>query len=197
MCDAGTSLGLQAATTAMNSVGSFVSASGQKTALSAKAGIADVNARLADMQSDSVRLRGAREEQQVRMRTTQLKSAQKVSMAANGIDLGSQSAVNVLTSTDVMGEIDANTAAANALREAWGYKTQATGHRSEAALTRAQAKGVNPFSEASGTLLTGASSIAMNRYMMQKEGMIGKDSMWYSKGQAEKITWNSPRIGGY
>jgi hypothetical protein len=38
----------------------------------------------------------------------------------------------VLTSTDVMGQIDKNTIAANAVRSAWGYRTQATSFQNEA-----------------------------------------------------------------
>jgi hypothetical protein len=45
--------------------------------------------------------------------------------------------VRVLTSTDLVGEVDANTIAANAIRAAWGYRTEAANHRGQALMSSA------------------------------------------------------------
>ena len=51
-----------------------------------------------------------------------LKSAQRASLAANGVDLGVGSAAEVQASTDLMKEADKATLISNALRSAFGYK---------------------------------------------------------------------------
>jgi hypothetical protein len=67
-----------------------------------------------------------------RLKTAQLKGTQTARMAANGVALDSGSALDVLTSTDVMGEADANTIRDNAGKEAYGYKSQAANYRAQA-----------------------------------------------------------------
>jgi hypothetical protein len=58
-------------------------------------------------------------------------------MAARGIDLRSDTALNILTTTDVMGEIDAQTIEANAVRAAWGYRTEGVNYQIDAAMATA------------------------------------------------------------
>ena len=53
-------------------------------------------------------------------------SAQRVALAANGVDLTEGSDPEILTSTDVLGEGGYNTIHANAVRATWGQRTQAT-----------------------------------------------------------------------
>ena len=95
-------------------------------------------------------------------------------MAANGIDLGSETAVNILTSTDVMGEIDANTVAANAARSAWGYRTEGVNFRNDALLKRSSAGSINPMMRTGTTLLTGATDVAKSYYMLDKVGAFSR-----------------------
>jgi hypothetical protein len=170
MCDATTALGMQVAGVAQQTVGSFYTASGQKLALETQAKISETNARVAEMTAQSVLLAGQKDEQNVRLRTAALKSKQRATMAANGIDINSDTPLEVLTSTDVMGEVDANTTAANAARTAWGHRFQSVGYQNESLMSRATARGINPFMSAGNTLLTGASSVASNYYMMKKLG---------------------------
>ncbi|AQW29128.1 hypothetical protein JK151_08855 [Ralstonia syzygii subsp. celebesensis] len=157
---------------AANTVGSYFSAQQQKTALGAQAGIDDINARMAESGAQSALYQGQQQEIASRMRTAQLKSSQRTALAANGVDLGSDSAVNVLTSTDVMGGIDANTIAANAVRAAFGYRTQATNFQNDALMKRASASAISPIGSAAGTLLSSAGQVAGNWYLMKKNGLF-------------------------
>ncbi|HAX23054.1 MAG TPA: hypothetical protein DCY64_22555 [Hydrogenophaga sp.] len=86
--------------------------------------LARINARLAESAAQGALHSGQRQEQAKRLETAAFKAKQRVSIAANGIDLSSETAVGVLTSTDMIGEIDANTISANAIRAAWGYRTE-------------------------------------------------------------------------
>lgn len=176
MCDAQTvgtaSLGLQGAGAASSTVGAYFASLGQKTALNSAAGVADINAGISEQAAQSTILAGQREEQKQKMATANLKGSQKASIAANGIDLGSQSAVAALTSTDVLGEADANTIAANAVRSAFGYRTQATNYKNDALIKRSQASSVSPWMAAGTSLLTSAASIGSNYYTMKKTGVF-------------------------
>lgn len=178
MCGPETAMGMQIAGAGAGAVGSYYEAKGQKIALKAAAGIADTNARISEMSAQGELYKGQRDEQRLRLGTAKLKGSQRASMAANGIDLGSDTAVNVLTSTDTLGEIDANTIAANAARSAWGYRQQGTNYTNEAIMARASAKGINPFMSAGKSLMTSAASISQTRYKLKKEGVIPKDDWW-------------------
>lgn len=185
---------------AMSAIGSFYAAKGQQAALRGQAAIADSNARIAEsnasildqnariaeLGAQSTILAGQKEEQNARLRTAQLKSKQRVGLAANGVDLGSGTATNILTTTDVMGEIDANTIQTNAVRAAWGYRTQEQNLKTEASATRAGADmtragadakrstagSISPFSSAAGTLLSGAGQVASSWYSLNKSGAL-------------------------
>jgi len=109
----------------------------QKLELDLKATISGINARLAETAAQTTLLTGQRQEQGQRLKTAQLKSTQRNQMAARGIDLRSDTALNILTTTDVMGEIDAQTIEANAVRAAWGYRTEGVNYQIDAAMAAA------------------------------------------------------------
>lgn len=139
--------------------GSFYTARTQRTQLNLQADLAAIAAE-GELQ------RGQREEQQVRLQTARTKGAQRAALAANGIDLSSASAAEILTSTDVMGEIDAETVAANARRAAWG-------HRAQGEMARATARGISPLLSAGTSLLGGATQAATSWYMLDRVGAGG------------------------
>jgi len=157
---------------AMGVAGNYYSSKSQKLSLESQARMDELNAQLAEKAAQVELQRGSREVQNSRLKTAQLKSAQRVAMAANGIDLGSDTAVNILSSTDLMGEIDANTLEANAVRSAWGYRTQAVNASNSAIGTRATAKGINPAIGAAGSLLSSAGQVASSWYSMKKAGTL-------------------------
>lgn len=150
---------------AVNSaIGSYYQAEAQKNNLQFQSEMAKINAQIGEINAQSVILGGQRAQQNSRLRTAHLKSAQRVGMAANGIDLGSKTATNILTSTDYMGEIDANTIELNAIRAAWGYRTQSTNSMATARMNQAAADSINPFGTATGSLLGNSGSVAESWY---------------------------------
>lgn len=179
------SLAAQAGGTAMSTIGGFYSARSQQSALQSQANIADTNARIAELGAQQEQFRGEREVAALTLRAGQLKSTQRASLAASGIDLGSGTAAEILTSTDLMKEIDTNTATANAVRSAWGYRTQATNYQNDALSRRASADSISPFGAAATSLLGGAGSLASSYYTMGKAGAFGTGT---GKGAA---------LGGY
>lgn len=168
------------ASTAMNvggaansAVGAYYGASMQKQNLKFSAAMAEINARVAELGAQSALLQGQSEVAKLTMQAGQLKSRQKVAMAANGIDLGVGNAAEVQASTDLMKEIDANTLKANAMRNAWGYRNQALNYKNKALMDNATASGINPLMSGATSLLGDAGQVASQWYGLQKEGAFG------------------------
>lgn len=154
------SLSAQGAGLAMQTVGSYYAAKGQKMQLKLQARMAELNAKMAESQARDVLMQGQRAEQAVRMKGAQVKSAQRVAMGASGVDLASETAAALQTSTDFLSELDANTVKANALRAAWGQRMEAVNYRGQAIMGRAQARAISPFMATAGTLLAGGAQMA-------------------------------------
>jgi len=167
---------MQGAGAASSAVGSYYSAQSQKTALGLQANLSDINARMSESAAQATLLTGQREEQRSDIATANLKGTQRASMAANGIDLGEGTANQILTTTDVMGQVDANTIQANAVRSAWGYRTQAANQTNQANMSRASASAISPLTSATTSLLGSAGSVASNWYLYNKAGLFGTPS---------------------
>ncbi len=172
MCTAGAALGLQASGTAAGAVGAYYGAQSNRDALNLQATIGDINARMAETTAQSVLLAGQRQEQAVRIATANTASSQRVALAANGVDVGEGTAARVQASTAILGEIDADTVAANAVRAAWGYRSQATSYRSDAAMKRAGAGALNPLLAGATSLLGSAAAVSSNWYRLKQTGAL-------------------------
>jgi hypothetical protein len=156
MCSTGGSdisdiLGLAGGAT--KAVGAYQSSQGQKASLDYQASVASNNAIIAQ---DNGQIAVGNQE----LKATQIKSQQVANMAANGVDLGTGSARDVLKSTDMMTQRDADQIQTNALREAWGYTTQAADDTSNAKALRSMSDSVNPFSSAVTSMLGTATQVA-------------------------------------
>lgn len=185
MCNGATALSSQIDGGISTAIGSYYTAKGEQNNYLASAGIADTNARLSELTAQSALLQGQREEQASRIATSNVKEGQRAAYAANGIALDSDTANRVLTSTDVLGEIDANTLAANAARSAWGYRTQAVQYKNEALIKRASAKATSPFARAQASLINSAGPIAESWYKLGNSGAL-KGSIYGSIYDATK-----------
>lgn len=174
MCNPMAVLALQGAGAGVSAVGAYSQAAGQKSLLSHEASMADINAGLAERSAQTELLRGQFEEQKARLAAAQAKSSARVAMAAGNVDLGYGSALNVLTSHDVVNEIDVNTLHANAVRSAWGYRIEGVNLKNEAALKRATAAGISPGMAAATSLLGSASQVAGSWYDMIKSGALSQ-----------------------
>lgn len=155
-------VGASAVGTALSTTGAYSAAQSQRSALTYQASVSRSNAALVASQASDALNQGAAQEQNSDLRTAQLYSSQRANMAANGVDLGSGSANDVLTTTAYMGGKDAAQIHTNALLQAWGYQTQATNLLDDANRQSSAASAISPFLQAGTSLLTGASSVAKN-----------------------------------
>lgn len=156
--------------------GSFYSAKAQKSNLQHQARMADINARIAETGAKTELARGQAEYARHTLQAGHLKSAQRAALAANGVALNEGSAAEMLAATDIMKEIDAQTIEENALRNAWGYRSQAADYRNQALMGQAQASSISPAGAGLQTLLGSAPMVAeyWDKYSRQKGIGSGK-----------------------
>ena len=163
MSAAAASAGFQSAALAGSAVTSYYSARIQKQALQFQARINDINADLADAVAASELEQGAAQAERVRIGAENMKSAQRVALASNGIDLQrSDTAKNIIQGTEYMAQKDIDTVKANAARAAFGYKTQSMNMRIEGMVQRGAAGSINPFMQGLTTAITGAGTVAQS-----------------------------------
>lgn len=189
-------LGALAASSIASGAGGYTSAQAQKSTLLQDAEnadrqgitagntalVADNNAKLAEFQAQDALNRGATAEGQSKIAATALKSQQRAALAANGVDVNTGTANDIQTGTDLMNQVDVATIKDNALRDAWGYRVQATSYRDTAATARAdaalyatdaeriraQAGVISPRKSAFLSMLGGAGQVATQWYASRK-----------------------------
>lgn len=83
------------------------------------------NAENAEFAAVDAEARGGIEASKARAAGGEVVGAQRVALAANGVELQSGSALELLVDTRGQSELDAQTLKNNAKREAWGFRTQA------------------------------------------------------------------------
>jgi len=154
--------------------GSIFAAQSDKINLNLQARIAELNS---DMAQDNARAslqQGDSQITQARYQTGMLKAKQVAATAANGVVVGDGSSLNNLVSTDVMGEIDANTIRQNAVRAAAGYRTQATNFSNTALTKRAASSAISPFVSGLTSLATSAPKVAGDWLALAKAGALNR-----------------------
>lgn len=166
------SLGMQAFGAVSGAIGGFYAAKSSKRQLSFEADMARINARVAELGARSAFERGHQEVAGLTMRAGQLKSRQRAAMAANNIALGEGNAAEIQASTALMKQIDMQTLETNAIRNAWGYRTEASNLQSSALMKDGAASGISPLAAGASSLLTSATKVASN---------------WYGKSTSDQI----------
>lgn len=161
-----------------SAVGAYNTAKSQQAALEAQAQVAANNAQLATWQGEDSLQRGQVAASGATMKTGQQVGSQRAALAANGVDLSMGSAQNIITDTEFIGKVDANTIQDNAAREAWGYRMQSRNYTDQARAARAGASNINPWLAAGTSLLSSATSVAGKWY---GQTSMGKQQDGYSK----------------
>lgn len=184
---------------AQSAVSSYYGAKAQARQLAFEADMADINARMAESAAERTLAAGRREVQRSKMQTAGLKSRQRVAMAANGVALDEGSAVNVLTTADYIGEVDANTIEANAIAQAWGHKIDAVNTRSQARSARSAAASISPGQAALSSIIGSAGSVAASWYSVNKAGAFDTPAKpaANSSPNTSGLKANTASLGGF
>lgn len=149
-----------------SAVGTYYSSQAQISALKHQAEMEQINARIAERSAQSRMLQGQKDIGRLTLKAGQLKSKQRVSLAANGVVLGEGSAAEIIASTDLMKEIDANQIFINATQDAWSIRTGGLNNYINAQSALAKAGSISPLGASTGSLLSGAGTVASNWYAM-------------------------------
>lgn len=159
--------GIGAATSAYGALGKSKAA---QAAYNYEAGVAANNAEIARWQEQDAIMRGAKGEQTLRLKSAQLKSSQRASLAARGLALDEGSPLDILTTTDLMTEGDVATLKDNTQREAWGFRVAAGNANATSELLKYRANSENPWGAAGTSLLTGAGNVHKSWTAAKKAG---------------------------
>lgn len=172
---------LIAAQTANSVVGDVKNAKASKK-------LGDANAAIAEQQAADAIARGEEGVAQVGQQERALKGSQRAALAAQGVDVGSGSATDVIASDEGLSELDKIAIRRNAQREAHGYELQATAYRKGGQLAAA-----NYRNEAYGTLLSGATQMigAYQAFGQSSGGSVPRKSVAGSASSAQSTN------GGY
>jgi hypothetical protein len=135
-------------------MGSIVSGIGQQQQDNFQQSVNAYNTRLAQSQAGDAEARGALAAGNVRMQGSQLLGKQQTAYAASGVDSTTGSPLQHMMDTRVMTELDARTVENNALREAFGFKTQALEGDAQQKMLQQKQK-----NDAFSTFLTGSAQL--------------------------------------
>lgn len=120
--------------TAMGVTSSVQQGKSTQAQMNYQAKVARNNAKIAQANADQKRQEGIEESRLQRMKTIQKVGAQQTAMAANGVDISSGTALDIIEDTSAMGELDALTTRYNYETQALGYEQQANNFNNQANL---------------------------------------------------------------
>lgn len=173
-----TSTILSGLSTASSILGTFSQAAAQKQQAQAQraqaeyqAAVSRNNKIISDRAAADAIERGRIAEQEQRLATSRLRSRQRVVLAGIGQQVDVGSALDITSDTAATGELDALTIRSNAEREALGFTTQGINFEAEAGLS--DLRGRSAQSNAFGTIITGAGTVASKWFNFRKEGVPG------------------------
>jgi len=167
-------------------IGSYYAAQSQKAQLDSQASsmrfqsdISELNAAQAEFTAQQIMRAGNLKQGQISLRAGKIKSSQRASMAARGIDLGVGSAVETIATTDLMKEIDMLTVNADTVRSAESARQQRQNYLTASAMQDVSASNlagsastISPFMAAGTSILGSAGSVANAWYQDRKLAAI-------------------------
>lgn len=115
----------------------------------------ETNSRLGEIQAKDVEARGLKESEETLRKAKTLIGRQRAALAAQGIEIGTGSALDIQLETAEFGALDALTIKNNAFREATGHRIEAIEAGGRAGFTR-----ISGERRAGSTLLAGGLTAA-------------------------------------
>lgn len=134
----------------------------------ARRAISETNERISELRAKEATRRGGARVARSKQAFKKLLGKQRAALAAQGIDIGSGSALDIQEETQVMSELDALTIKTNAAREAFGIRAGGRGEAVEGRLAETEAT-----TGAISTLLTGGLGAA--ELFQRKNKFAGQD----------------------
>lgn len=149
------------ATAALGSMalGTGLSAFSKLKAGSGQQQMFEENARFADWQAGDALTRGKVNEKRQRQATEQVIGGQRVSLAAQNVDVNQGSSLDVQADAAYLGELDALTIRSNAAKESYGFQVQARDLRQRGKYAKQGSE-----MDALNTIIGGGSQLLLAKY---------------------------------
>jgi hypothetical protein len=149
----------------ISAVGAENQAAAQEKAANYQAQVAANNATIASEQAKQATAAGESNVENQQLQSRQKIGAILAAQAASNVDVNSGSSLDVRTSQQQLGQLDALTIQSNAARQAYGYQTQSVSDTAQSGLYQSQASNDATAGgiKAAGSIISGASS-AGNQY---------------------------------
>lgn len=161
-------VGLAAGGAVMQASAAAQASAAQKQAYEYQAAVSRNNQKIAEWQAQNEIAKGEEAQVEQRRKIAALKGSQRAGLAAKGLDISTGSALNILTDTDYLGELDVQNIKSNAERNAWAARVQGSNEAANAQLLSMRAEAENPLLTGAGSLLTGAGAVADRWYYYNK-----------------------------
>lgn len=121
-------------------IGSISKGMSESNAASYNAQVSTNNAKIAKQNASYAAQEGEQREAMQQQKTRAEVAAIKANQAASGVDVNSGSALDVRSSAAETGQLNAITLKSNAIRQAYGFQTEATNDMAQASLDKSEAK---------------------------------------------------------
>lgn len=151
---------LTASQAALGLYGTYAGAENTKAQAEYQAGVADVNAKMAEGQAREAESVGYAAAQKVGRKVAEMRGAQQVALADAGLDPKTGTPATLVDAAGYFGGIDVQTTASNAGKSAWGYEQEAENYRSAGRSYRRYAGAQNPMLAAGLSLIGSTGDIA-------------------------------------
>lgn len=146
---------------AVNSgINAYYSSKMNKIQMELQAKIAEENQRMSELAAEDALYQSQVKIGEVSRKAQQVKSGQKVSMAAAGIAAAGGTYAEVLTSTDIMKEESISIERMNGYKAAWGYRMQGLNYGAQAGAARVSASSSSPMLSGLTGLTSGLTNVA-------------------------------------
>lgn len=165
------SLALTAIGAGTSAIGALQQQRAQADAMSYRAALADRNRAQADILAKDALARGRVAEDRQRSLTRQRIGLERAALAGHGVKVDTGSALDLLSDTAQVGELDALTIRNNAEREALQFQIAGDDFSAEAAFARAQSRRPSGL-EVGATLLTAAAPVADKWLVYRDKGLL-------------------------
>jgi hypothetical protein len=129
---------------AMSGVSTGMQANAQRQAAQYQSQVEANNAKLAGEQATSTIQAGQTASMQSGLQAAQVLGEQKAALGANGVNLGSGSAIDLLATSKYLNAADVSNITNNAARQAWGYNVDASSAAAQSRLLSWQANNTSP-----------------------------------------------------
>lgn len=170
---AGAVAGAQLAGSTINAYGQLQAAKAKSDTYNFNAGLAEENAEISEQKGAWAAEIGDQDASASQMKTAAKVGSIKANQGASGIEIGTGSNADVVTSAREIGMLDALTIRSNAAREAYGYATEAYNYRMQAGLDEKSAKDAKRAGYiGAGTTLLGSADKGAEYYHYIKNNSV-------------------------